>query len=47
MEIKGDGVVKLPYIGAAPTSLENGMMWMESDGLHIYYNDTEFTVTGS
>ena len=44
MKIRGDGVVKLPYIGAAPANLENGMMWMESDGLHTYYSDGEHTL---
>lgn len=46
MEIKGDGVVKLPYIGTAPSNLENGMVWMESDGLHLYYAGAEKLVTG-
>jgi hypothetical protein len=41
MLIRGDGVVQLPYLSAAPSSLVNGMMWMESDGLHIYYNSSE------
>ena len=41
MNIRGDGVVQLPYLGAAPASLANGMMWMESDGLHVYYNGGE------
>ncbi len=41
MEIRGDGVVKLPYVGGAPSDLENGMIWMESDGLHIYAGDSE------
>jgi len=47
MKIDGQGVVKLPYITAAPSSLENGMMWMESDGLHIYYNGAEKLVAGA
>jgi len=47
MEITGQGVVKLPYLTAAPASTENGMLWMESDGLHLYYNDLEKTVAGT
>jgi len=47
MIIRGDGVVQLPYLGAAPASLVNGMMWMENDGLHIYYNGAEKTVAGA
>jgi hypothetical protein len=39
-------VLKLPYLGAAPGTLENGMIWMESDGLHIYYAGTERVVAG-
>ena len=38
--------VKLPYLGAAPGTLVNGMIWMESDGLHIYYNGAEKVVAG-
>jgi len=45
MLIRGDGIVQLPYIAAAPSNLVNGMMWMESDGLHIYYNDSESVVS--
>lgn len=41
MNVRGDGVIKLPYLTTAPPNLENGMMWMENNGLHIYYNDTE------
>ena len=41
------GVVKLPYLTGAPASLENGMIWMESTGLHIYYGDAEKTVAGA
>jgi hypothetical protein len=43
--LKG-GAIKIPYLGAAPSTLENGMLWVESDGLHIYYNDAEKTVAG-
>jgi len=41
MYIRGDGVVKHPYLGAAPSNLVNGMEWMEADGKHVYYNGTE------
>lgn len=40
------GPVQLPYLGAAPSGLTNGMMWMESDGLHIYYAGAEKLVAG-
>lgn len=38
--------IKLPYLGAAPSTLVNGMIWMESDGLHIYYAGAEKVVAG-
>lgn len=41
-----NGSLQLPYLGAAPSSLTNGMIWMESDGLHLYYNGAEKTVAG-
>ena len=44
MEITGHGVIKLPYLTGAPARLENGMMWAEVDGLHIYYNNLEKVV---
>jgi len=44
--VTGHGVIKLPYLTVAPTRLENGMMWTESDGLHIYVNDTEKLIAG-
>jgi len=47
MKIDGQGVVKLPYITGAPSTPENGMIWMESDGLHLYYNNAEKTVAGT
>ena len=47
MQIDGQGVVKLPYLSAAPAALENGMIWMESDGLHLYYGGAEKTVAGA
>jgi len=45
-KVKGDGRVKLPYLTAAPTDLENGDTWMEADGLHIYYGGAEKLVAG-
>lgn len=45
MEIRGNGVVKLPYL-TTYTPSENGDVWMESDGLHIYYNGVEKVVAG-
>ena len=36
--------VRLPY--AAASSPANGSIWMESDGLHIYYGGSEYTVAG-
>jgi hypothetical protein len=44
MSIRGDGVVQLPYLGAAPANLENGMIWTEADGLHMYVGGAEVTV---
>ena len=41
-----DEALQLPYLTAAPSTLVNGMMWMESDGLHIYYNGAEKLVAG-
>ena len=46
MKIQGSGVIKLPYLTGAPSPLENGMIWMESTGLHLYYNDGETVVAG-
>jgi hypothetical protein len=42
--ITNGGVVQLSYLGGAPSSLVNGMIWMESDGLHIYRNGAEAIV---
>ncbi|MHC4370669.1 MAG: hypothetical protein ACYSW8_23920, partial [Planctomycetota bacterium] len=44
--ICGGVAVQLPYLGAAPSGLTNGMIWMESDGLHIYYAGAEKVVAG-
>ena len=40
-------LVKIPYLKDKPDDLENGMLWMEADGLHIYYNHLEKIVSGS
>ncbi len=41
-----DEKLQLPYLTQAPATLANGMMWMENDGLHIYYNGAEKIVAG-
>jgi len=41
-----NGYVQLPYLAGAPASPENGMIWMESDGLHLYYAGAEKLVAG-
>jgi len=46
MEIDGKGIIRLPYLGVSPGTPVNGMIWMESDGLHMYRNGTEYTVAG-
>jgi len=38
---ESDGVVSLPYAQGTPASVANGMMWMESDGLHIQRDNGE------
>jgi len=43
---KFDSPILLPYLGAAPATLTNGLIWMESDGLHIYYAGAEKLVAG-
>lgn len=35
------GPIVLPYLKEAPEYLNNGMIWMESDGLHIYRDNAE------
>jgi len=37
--------LRIPYLTSQPTSLTNGDIWMESDGLHVYYGGTEHTLT--
>ena len=41
-----DKRLTVPYLTAAPSTLTNGSIWMESDGLHIYYNNAEKLVAG-
>jgi hypothetical protein len=43
----GTTIIQLPYLGGAPASPANGMIWMESDGLHIYYAGAEKVVAGA
>lgn len=38
--------LQVEYRASAPGTLVNGMVWMESDGLHIYYNSAEKVVAG-
>ena len=42
-----DDAIQVPYNTTAPTSPTNGMVWMESDGLHTYTSGAETHVTGS
>lgn len=46
VDMSAGGKVRVPYLGAAPSGLANGDVWMESDGLHIYYGGAEYTVAG-
>lgn len=41
-----DEKLQVPYLTGAPATLANGMIWMEADGLHIYYNGAEKLVAG-
>lgn len=41
-----DARLKLPYLTGVPASADNGSIWMEADGLHIYYNGSEKVVAG-
>jgi hypothetical protein len=41
------GTGQVPYLKEKPEKVENGMLWMEADGLHIWYNDAEKTVSGA
>ena len=39
-----DERLRVPYLTAIPTSVDNGSVWMESDGLHVYYGGAEATL---
>lgn len=41
-----DERLRLPYLTGVPASVDNGSIWMEADGLHIYWNGTEKLVAG-
>ena len=47
LAVRNDGAMRIPYLADAPTGLQNGMIWMESDGIHIYRDGAEKTVTDS
>jgi hypothetical protein len=47
VDIDNNYELRLPNRSSAPTTLTNGMVWMESDGLHIYYNGAEKVVAGA
>ncbi len=36
----------IPHLTAIPTITENGMIWMESDGLHFFSNGGETIIAG-
>jgi hypothetical protein len=36
-----DERLRVPYLTGVPTSVDNGSIWIESDGVHAYYNGTE------
>lgn len=38
--------IRAPYLTAIPSSADNGSLWMESDGLHVYYGGAEATLSG-
>ncbi len=44
--IKADGSIMLPVLAGIPGGAANGAIWMEADGLHIYYNGAEKIVAG-
>lgn len=44
MSIKA-GAIKMPYTAGAPENIENGMVWVESDGIHVYRDGAEYVVT--
>jgi hypothetical protein len=41
-----DERLQVPYLTGVPASVANGSVWMEADGLHIYYNGAEKLVAG-
>jgi hypothetical protein len=42
--IATENALTVGYLDGIPSSPANGMIWMESDGLHIYYNGSEQVV---
>ncbi len=36
-----DERARVPYLTAIPVTVDNGSMWAESDGLHVYLNGAE------
>jgi len=50
LDVRGDALfsseITVGYLAGIPASPANGMMWMESDGLHIYYAGAEKVVAG-
>ena len=44
MSILGSGLVVLPYLAGIPADVVNGAIWMEADGLHVYYAGAEALV---
>lgn len=47
MGTTADSRIRVPYLAAVPGSADNGSVWMEADGLHIYYNGAEKVVAGA
>jgi len=41
-----DESLQVPYLTVAPSTLANGMIWMEADGLHFYSNGGETIIPG-
>ena len=39
--------LRAPYLTAIPSSVDNGSIWLEADGLHVYYGGAEDTITSS
>ena len=38
--------INIPYLSGIPAGVTNGSIWMESDGLHIYYHNGEKIIVG-